>query len=965
MDQTLEQQYKTALRGARDTIRDLQRQTRTMGEAVAIIGMSCLFPGDDHGDAETPDAFARLLARGYDAVRPIPEERAALWRSRHRQEQQPRVPGLTHAALLQRDIFAFDRTLFGQTPAEAAMIDPQHRLLLELSWQAILDAGLDPTALAGTDSGVFAGKTGTDYLFDILGTARDSADDPYTMTGNMHSTLPGRISHFYDISGPCVAVESACATGLVAVMNAVNSLRLGECSLALAGSANLLLGPTPSHWLGAMHSLAPDGRCKAFGAGADGFGRGEGGGMVVLERLSDAQRHKRRIHAVILGGAIGSDGKSAGFTAPSAKGQRLTMTRALANAAVRPEEVGFVETHGTGTPLGDPIEVESLSQVYGQREDKLLIGAVKSNVAHLEAASGMAGLIKTVLAVRDGVIPASLHCQPPNPLLDWDSLPVQVVSATEPWPRNYARRVAGIDSFAISGTLVHLLVAEPPALASEEPAVPAPSCHVLPLSARSLPGLTRLAAACAHVLKEGTALDHLCMAAALRPAEPERLALTASTTTEALDALQAFAQGKTKRGVARGVVKDALPVMFLFSGQGSQHGGMGRLLYDTFPVFRHVIDRCDEVAAARLGYSLREAMFAPDNDRLHDTRCTQPAIYAHQVALTALWRECGIRPSAVFGHSIGEYAAAHAAGVFDLETGLSITLKRGELAASITAQGAMAAILGSETAVAQVLGSGSDVGIAAINGPDTVTIAGRRDEVENAVNLLRERGLESRPLPVSHAFHCPLIEPILDEFEDFLRTMTFSAPTIPILSGLSGEYLDPRTHWPTYFRAQTRRPVRFAQAMAATNETVFLELGASPTLTSYGRQCRDNGTWLFSENPDAGMKPFAQSLARLFTLGITPRWDWQDTGRPCPEIMPPYSFERERLVPHWALAPYSPETDMPRDTSVASVPLSALTPPETARASAVHLAIRQVEMFREVCLMQQALLSGRDGEEGQ
>ncbi|MDY0308034.1 MAG: type I polyketide synthase, partial [Desulfovibrionaceae bacterium] len=852
------------------------------------------------------------------------------------------------------------------TPAEARMTDPQHRLLLELSWQALLDAGLNPQALRGTDTGVFAGKTGTDFLFDILGTDRDCADDPYAMTGNMHSALPGRLAHFFDWHGPCVSVESACSTSLVAVMAAVTSLRAQECSLALAGAANLLLGPTPSHWLGAMHSLAPDGRCKAFGAGADGFGRGEGGGVVILERLSDARRHGRRIHAVILGGAVGADGKSAGFTAPSAKGQRMVMARALTNAGVGSQEVGFVETHGTGTPLGDPIEVESLVAVYGQRQDKLLIGSVKSNVAHLEAASGMAGLIKTVLTVRDGVIPASLHCQPLNPLLDWESLPVGVAAETVPWPDGYARRVAGIDSFAISGTLVHLLVAQAP---DQEAGIePAPECCVLPLSARSAAALETLAGQCLTALERGESLHEMCAASAVRPLERERLALVAADPDEALAGLRALAEGKTRRGVSRGRREaDLPPVLFLFSGQGSQQGGMGCELHARFPVFRDVLERCEQIAAPRLGYSLLEVMFADADPRLHDTRCTQPAIYAHQAALTALWRERGVHPAAVFGHSIGEYAAAHAAGVYDLETGLSIALRRGELAAAVADQGAMAAILGCEAEVAAVLAAFPGVSIAAVNGPATVTIAGARAAVEEALQSLREQGLESRPLPVSHAFHCPLIEPMLDGFGSFLRSQTFAAPEVPILSGCTGEYVGLDTNWPEYFRAQTRQPVRFLAAMQRAGAGVYLELGASPTLTSYGRQCREDGIWLFSQNGASGLRPLAQSLARFHALGFDLDWSWLAGGRVRPEAMPPYPFERERLIPEYVTQSMAtPVKDSLSGGLELGLPLNISSDAldVDANEEAVQLAILQCEAFRKLCAMQREFFGVKSDDEG-
>jgi len=966
MDMALEQRYKEILLKARATIQRLQQQVDAFREPVAIIGMACLFPGDNGGDADTPDLFGRLLAAGYDAVAAIPPDRARWWRSRHGEKEKPQSPGLDRAALLKQDIFSFDRELFGLTPAEARMTDPQHRLLLELSWLALLDAGLSPESLRGSDTGVFVGKSGTDFLFDILGTGRSSADDPYTLTGNMHSALAGRISHFHDWHGPSLSFETACSTALAAVMAAVTSLRSGECSLALAGGVNLLLGPTPSHWLNSMHSLAADGRCKAFGAGADGFGRGEGGGAVILQRLADARRAGNRIHALILGGAVGSDGKSGSFTAPNGKGQRLVMTRALADAGVAPAEVAFVETHGTGTPLGDPIEAESLAQVYGPREEKLLIGSVKSNIGHLEGASGIAALIKAVLAVRDGRIPKTLHSEPPNPLLDWDSLPIKPNRHTLAWPAVYERRIAAIDSFAIAGTLVHLLVAEfvpPPRPENDQRTTAAP--QILTLSARSREDLQVMADDCLRRLEEGNPLAEMCLACALaRPHEEERLALTAADAAEAIQGLQAFRAGKSQRNLVCGRRQSGPPpVLFLFSGQGSQLATMGRELYAAFPSFRQTLDRCEEVAAPRLGASLRDILFAADEPRLHQTRFTQPAIYAHQAALADLCRELGIGPAAVLGHSIGEYAAAYAAGVFTLETGLEITLKRGELVSGITTAGGMAAVLAGETDVLPTLDALPGVSVAAVNGDATVTIAGVLKEVEEACLRLREQGLESRPLPVSHAFHCPLVEPLLDDFRAFLRRFDFRKPAVPFLSACRGAYLPAETDWPDYFCAQTRQPVRFADAVKRAETATFLELGAQPTLTAYGRQIRGDATWLFTQNGALGLRPLAQALARLYVAGYPIGRGWPFSGEWRPEAAPRYRFRREQLLP----PPWAAE---PQDQAVPPPPETFLAPPPAIRTladredPAVQLAIMQCDIFRQVCAMQNSLLAGGAGNAG-
>ncbi len=1000
-----EQQYKDALRAARAAIKELQDEMRELrekprelpgsrheapGGAVAVTGMSCLFPGVYPQDASTADDFYRQLLAGTDSVIPVPEERRRIWGQAASGTGSATASGtgsgtgsatdatgdmagdmaggmaasgsnlIKYGSFLGRDIFAFDSAFFQIPPAEARMTDPQHRLLLELVWQAFMDAGIDPAKTAGSGTGVFAGKTSTDFSFDLLGCGPQSADDPYTMTGNMHSALAGRISYFFDWTGPCVSCETACSTGLVAVMNAVSSLRNGECALAVAGAVNLMLGPTPSRWLNAMHALAPDGRCKAFGAGADGFGRGEGGGVLLLKRLADAQKDGDRIHAVILGGAIGSDGRSRSFSAPSAKGQREVIRRALEDAGVKPEDVGYIETHGTGTPLGDPIEAESLAAVYGKRNSSLYIGSVKSNVGHLESAAGMAGLIKAIGALKGGVIPKTLHAAPSNPLLDWQALRLAPALENTPWPAKLygpaklsanlpanpsgqeGRRVAGVSSFAIAGTLAHLILAQAPEQEGSGPAeqaaqngvtgqiaaaretgsldiassegvpaeAPAPQCLVLPLSALNAETLAVQAEGCVTMLEGGVSWAALCSAASnARPHQaalfPERLAICAANSPacpptdspEALKVFSAFTSGKANRALLRGKASKASPALFVFSGQGSQLGGMGRDLYRAFPEFRAVLDRCEALAAPLLGHSLLEVMFAENDPRLNETRVTQPAIYSHQAALVELLRARGALPGAVLGHSIGEYAAAFAAGVFSLEDGLGITLKRGALAAAIAEPGAMAAVLCSQATAAGLLAPCAQVSVAAVNGPDTVTISGPEAAVAAALRLLRENGVESRPMPVSHAFHCALIEPALPPFAEYLRGVNFAAPRVPFISCRTGALLEGGIDWAEYFVGQTRQPVLFYQALAGAKEDVFLEIGAGPTLTSYGRQFRSEGTWLFTQNGPEGERPLARALAGLHVLGHELNWGWQRGAAWLPEKAPLTAFRQQHLAP--------------------------------------------------------------------
>ncbi|GHU27424.1 hypothetical protein FACS189497_00600 [Betaproteobacteria bacterium] len=930
MDAEKERRYKTALQAAKENILRLHEElasarqnSAASREPIAVIGMSCLFPGVYPRDAETPEDFYRALLEGTDSVVDVPPERLRQWRSPLPERERPQTPGVQRAALLGRDPYTFDAAFFEIPPAEAVVTDPHHRLFLELVQQALWDAGLPKGAEPGSDTGVFCGKSGNDYLFDILGAGREFVDNPYTLTGNMHSSLAGRISYFFDWHGPSVFYETACSTALVAVLNAVQHLRRGDCGLAVAGAVNLLMGPTASHWLNAMHALAPDGCCKAFGAGADGFGRGEGGGALVLQPYSDAVRAGNRIHALILGGAAGADGRSRNFAAPSAEGQRQVIRRALQDAGIAPDEVAFVETHGTGTPIGDPIEAESLAAVYGSRAQKpLRIGSVKSNVAHLEAAAGMAALVKCILSVREGKIPKTLHAASENPLLDLPGLGLKLCRESAAWPEGYRRRIAGVSGFAISGSLAHLLVAEAPppdelanaAGAGTRPAAsPAP---VLPLEVRMLPLSARgekelemqTQAALAH-LENGGSFAQLCdVAANARPHDvrfPERLAVCA-TTAEAPEILRNVLNHKKQRAALRGRYAGTSPaVIFLYSGQGSQVPGMGRHLYRLFPEFRAVMDRCEAIAAPRLGHSLLEALFSGSEDLLLQTRVTQPAIYSHQAALTALLASRGVTPQAVTGHSVGEYAAAQAAGIVSLEDGLEIVLQRGELAQSIDTPGAMAAVLGEEACVQELLCDLKlQVSIAAVNGRDTVTLAGAASDLQLALQHLLAAGMESRPMPVSHAFHCPLIEPVLPEFQAFVRGKSLKRPTLPFLSSALAAYAEDQD-WADYFVHQTRAPVQFLRTVEAAKENIFLEIGAGPSLSGFGRQIRPQDQWLFAQNgdgPDSASqeRPLALTLARLFSLGLTLDHRWLVASPWQPEKAPLPSFQRDRFAPHEA-----------------------------------------------------------------
>jgi len=602
---------------------------------------------------------------------------------------------------------------------------------------------------------------------------------------------------------------------------------------------------------------------------------------------------------------MGHDGKSAGFTAPSGIAQHRIIERALQNAGVHAENMAYVETHGTGTELGDPIEAEVLSDIFSRNERKLLIGSVKSNIGHLEAAAGMASLFKAIFSVRNGEIPPSLHAETLSSHIDWDKINIEVCRERSIWPDNSNRRIAGVSSFGISGTGVHMLLTEPPESSTcKNSPVNADNLdwRVLPLSAKNDESLRSLASAYTDVLAhEGSDFNQICNTAAQgRDHFSHRLAVSAENSSEACESIRKFLDGKRSRTVAKGVAKNRVKLAFLFSGQGSQALGMGSELYKTHTVFRKTLDYCDKLAADYLEHSLREVMFGADNDLLNRTLYTQPAIYAIQTALVELWRSFGIRPSVVLGHSIGEYAAAYTSGVFSLDEGMEIVLERARLADSIETPGMMAAVLIDEKSAKNFI-SGTGVDIAAVNGEDNLVISGPRDIIKGILTQMRKAGIEYREMPVSHSFHSPLIEPVLKEYEVFLKGRHFTKPKLRFVSAMNVSGLTGATIWPQYWSQQMRRTVRFTEALAKLGEVdAYLEIGASPTLTSLCRNLTGDSVWLFSQGPSVpAWKQISLTLARLYVSGCPVDFSGGIFGRSAGADIPLYPFKETtcRLSP--------------------------------------------------------------------
>jgi acyl transferase domain-containing protein len=905
---------KIVLRKALDAIDSLQARLnaveRDRSEPIAIVGLSCRFPGSND-----PRGFWRLLKDGVDAVSKVPDDR---WDVEAYYDPDPSVPGKMHApyaGLLDR-VDLFDAPFFGISNREAETMDPQQRLLLEVVWEALENAGIAPDRLRGSLTGVFIGITTSDYA--RLGAADGSAAlDVYMATGGALNVAAGRVSYVLGLNGPAMAVDTACSSSLVAVHLACQSLRARDCNLALAAGVNMLLTPEPFICFAKWGMMASDGRCKTFDESADGFVRGEGCGVVVLKRLSDAVTAGDPILALIRGTAVNQDGASSGLTVPNGLAQQAVVRSALRSAGLAPAAVDYVEAHGTGTALGDPIELEALASVLGKDrspDHPLRVGSVKTNLGHLESASGIAGLIKVVLSLQNEEIPRQLHFRKLNPRISLGSVPIEIPVDTVAWPRSDRTRIAGVSSFGFSGTNAHAILEETPA--ANDPAAPGKkdrTAHLVVLSAESEHAIRELAQTYAEYLamEPECRLADFCHTAAVgRAALAYRLAFPATDLARAKEQLTAFAEGKPKHWSNAGRVRSNPRVAFLFTGQGAQRLGMGRTLYETEPVFRAALDECADGLRKHLDHPLPEILGytnagALSASFLDETSFAQPALFAFEYALACLWRSWGIEPSAIVGHSLGEYVGACVAGVFSLTDALRLVAARSRLMQGLPQKGAMAAVFASNDVVsARIADYPNRVSVAAINSPRNTVISGIAEDVNAVLEALRRQGFHAKPLAVSHAFHSSLIEPMLDEFEQFARTISYQIPAVDLISNVTASLADETLPLDArYWRQHAREPVRFAdsiQTLHASGIRIFLEVGPSPVLTGLGRQCVEDAgtTWLASLGNDQEDWPhLLSSLGTLFTLGAKP--DWSAFDRPYRRrriSLPTYRFQRER---HW------------------------------------------------------------------
>jgi acyl transferase domain-containing protein len=909
--------YRALLKQAYLSLEKLKERVdvleRERSEPIAVVGVGCRFPGG----ADSPQAFWKLLREGTDAICEVPRDR---WDIDEYFDADPDVPDkmYTRWGGFLGSVDGFDPPFFGIAPREAMAMDPQQRLLLEVAWEALENAGVRPDGLAGSATGVFLGISTSDYSH-MLAAAGAATTDLYAGTGNSFSIASGRLSYVLGLQGPSLSVDTACSASLVAAHLAVESLRRRECELALVAGVNLMLSPALTVITCKGRMLSFDGRCKTFDAAADGYVRGEGCGVVVLKRLSDAMAAGDRVLAVIRGSATNQDGRSSGLTAPNGMAQEALLAAALKNAGVAPSQVGYVEAHGTGTALGDPIEMRALAAVMGQgrpHERPLLVGAVKTNIGHLEAAAGMASLIKVVLSLQHREIPPHLHFKNPSPHIAWSEIPVRVATTLQPWPDQDGRPIAGVSSFGFSGTNAHIILEAPPAAAAKGTGPERP-LHVLAFSGRSEEALVALAKQYAEFGEAeespGQTLADVAFTASARRAQfRHRMAVTGRTIQEVTSRLRrSLGERSPIPGVVRGVAPErgAPKVAFLFTGQGSQYVGMGRLLYETQPTFRRTLDRCDELLSPHLGQSLISMLHGNDADaavreaRLAETGATQPALFAIEYSLATLWMSWGVKPLAVMGHSLGEYVAACVAGVFSLEDAITLVATRARLMQAQPAGGRMAAVFEEESKVRRAMAPFErTVSIAAVNGRDNVVISGLGTDVTELLDRLGTEGITFKPLTVSHAFHSPLMAPVLDEFEESAARITFKPPRVRLISNATGRPAEAEEITrPAYWRRHITQPVLFAASVEwlhAQGFRTFLEIGPHSTLAGMAARCipADDSVWLPSLRK--GGDDWEQLLAAacaLYVGGVDLDWEGfdRDYSR-TPVALPTYPFERQR-----------------------------------------------------------------------
>ncbi|WP_051180260.1 type I polyketide synthase [Nocardia concava] len=922
-DDELRRYLKKTAKELYDTKQRLRTLTDRLQEPIAIVGMACRYPGG----VRSPEQLWQLTADGIDAIGGYPSDRG--WDLERLFDPNPDAAGsiYTRDGGFLDDIGDFDAAFFGIGPREAAAMDPQQRLMLEAAWEALEDAGIDPTSLRGSETGVFAGVIHQHYGPRIGSATIGAETEGHAYLGVSNSVLAGRIAYTFGFTGPAIAVDTACSSSLVAIHLACQALRSGDTDVALAGGVTIMSDPSLLIAFARQRALSSDARCKAFAAAADGTGFSEGLGMLVLERLSDAQRAGHHVLAVIRGSAVNQDGASNGLTAPNGPSQERVIAQALANAGLEPADVDAVEAHGTGTMLGDPIEAQALIGVYGagREGDPLHLGSLKSNIGHTSAAAGVGGVIKMVQAMRHGVLPKTLHVDEPTPHVDWSAGTVRLLQDSHPWPQGERVRRAGVSSFGASGTNAHLILEEAPApaeVAAEAETLPRVSADTVALviSAKSEAALHAQADRLRQWLIERPDVDVHELAHSLassRALLDWRGAVTGRDRAELLAGLADLASNGPNRVVAK---SDSGTTAFLFTGQGAQRVGMGADLYGVYPAFATALDEVCAVFDRVLGRSLREVMFTDPESLLDRTEWTQPALFAFEVALFRLLESFGVTPDVLAGHSIGELAAAHVAGVLSLPHACALVAARGRLMGALPEGGAMLAVAIDAARAAELTAAVADrVSIAAQNGPASTVLSGDTEAIESLERELTAEGIRTKRLRVSHAFHSALMAPMLDKFRSVAQKLTYSTPRLPIVSTVTGEPAGNAVTDPEYWVQQVRATVRFAPAidtLHADGVSRFVEVGPDAVLTAMTRECLGENTGptgppatvALARRSSEEVGQFVAALAQIQVTGA--RVDWRSAFAErgtVPIALPKYAFQRRR---YWLNPDHAASADL-------------------------------------------------------
>lgn len=891
-----------ALQPAKSESEAIETEEQTLyPDAIAIVGMSCRFPGHSN----TPAEYWDLLREGIDAVVDLGDKR---WSLEEFYDPDPQAPGKVYvrSAGLIDDIDLFDNDFFGIAPIEATSMDPQQRLLLETSWEAIEYAGYSPAEFSGCNGGVFVGAGPNDYGQQAMTVMDPTRINAYLGTGNALSIAAGRISYVLGWQGPCAAVDTACSSSLVSIHMASQSLNSGECDIALAGGVNITLSPLTNMTLSRAQMLSPDERCKTFDASANGYVRSEGCGIVLLKRLSDAVKDNDNIIAIVRGTAINQDGRSQGLTAPNGLAQEAVIRKALSNASVDPSEVQYCEAHGTGTALGDPIEMRSINAVYGEaegRSEALKVGSVKTNLGHTEVAAGVAGLIKIALSMQNEQIPPHLHLQEVSPHLQFNPNNIEIPTTLTPWQGGVSQsRLAAVSSFGFSGSNSHAIVEQPKPRArtinQDER-----SHELFVLSGKTPEALQAQVHQLAQFIandKSATAGDIADIAFTLTRGRNhfyERAAFVAANAQELIEKLNGF-NAPAKLDLHKG--KEAV---FLFSGQGAQYAGMGKALYESYAPFRESIDTCERLLEGQLSLPLTSVLWGESSEQLNQTEYTQPALFALEYALAQLWRSWGVMPKLVMGHSVGEFAAACIAGAFSLQDGLKLTAARGRLMQQLPAGGAMLSLLTEEAEANKLLADFSNIDVAAYNGPSQVVVAGAQQDLESLADACKQHGIQTRFLTVSHAFHSYLMEPMLAEFKTVLESVEFKTPRIGVVSNLDGRIVKKELTQVQYWLDHVRRPVRFAAGMkklASEGIAAIIEIGPKPVLLGMGKLCLPDLQALWLPSLRQGQPDWQQlqtSMGELYRHGFDLDWAGYENAYQRNRVqLPTYPFQRKS---HW------------------------------------------------------------------